>query len=272
MFSYQITPISASTTHLADATGVASFLVQGKTKALLIDTGTGLGRLDEAVAGITALPLSVVLTHAHGDHAGGASLFDTVYLNEQDNTLLRHHNTLAMRMGYAQAMLPDCELTPADFAPDVSKATLPLTDGQIFDLGGITVEAIAVPGHTKGSMCMLIREERAILFGDACNPNTLLIGENACTVADYLQSLRRFSARSGAYDTVYYSHGITVGPRACLDDNIELCERILAGTDDKEPFLFLGNAALRGAAADKTFRRLDGKYGNIVYDATSLQR
>jgi hypothetical protein len=50
-----------------------------------------------------------------------------------------------------------------------------------------------------------------------------------------------------------------------LEDNIELCDRILAGTDDAIPTEFIGMPALRAAAITPFFARLDGKYGNIVY-------
>jgi hypothetical protein len=68
-----------------------------------------------------------------------------------------------------------------------------------------------------------------------------------------------------AYDTVYYSHGPVVGPKTCLDDNIDLCKRILSGTDDAQTCEFMGKAAIRAAMIQGQFKRADGKYGNIVY-------
>jgi glyoxylase-like metal-dependent hydrolase (beta-lactamase superfamily II) len=59
---------------------VNSYLIVGKKAAVLIDTGYGIADYYEACQSITKLPLSVVLTHGHGDHAGGVSLFPTAWI------------------------------------------------------------------------------------------------------------------------------------------------------------------------------------------------
>ena len=44
------------------------FLLVGTEKAMLIDTGIGVGDLEGAVRQITDKPLIVVITHSHRDH------------------------------------------------------------------------------------------------------------------------------------------------------------------------------------------------------------
>lgn len=51
---------------------VRSFLIEGDREALLIDTGVGDGNLKEYIEQITKLPVTVIFTHADGDHVGGA--------------------------------------------------------------------------------------------------------------------------------------------------------------------------------------------------------
>lgn len=267
MKEYQVNKLTERVTQIIDPTDVSCFLVQGTDAAVLIDTGTGLNGLKELVEKLTDLPLSVVLTHGHGDHAGGAGAFSKVYLHPADRGLVDGHG-LEMRMGYASAMMgPDAKLTEEMFVPEPGETTefAELSDGQIFPLGGAGLEIVHVPGHTKGSCCVLLREERSILYGDACNVNTLVSGEESTTISEYKQSLLRLKTFDDAYDTVYYSHGPAVGPRQCLEDNIELCDRILAGTDDAVPDNFLGRKAFRAARMNEQYQRLDGKFGNIVY-------
>ena len=60
------------------------FLLVGTERALLLDTGIGLGDLRGLVEEITDKPYDVVITHGHMDHVGGAAWFDKVYLNEKD--------------------------------------------------------------------------------------------------------------------------------------------------------------------------------------------
>ena len=61
------------------------YLIEGKDKAVLIDAGTHIPGLDKIVAGITDKPVTLLLTHVHGDHAGAAGCFDEVWLNPADS-------------------------------------------------------------------------------------------------------------------------------------------------------------------------------------------
>ena len=51
----------------------------GQDQAALIDTGMGIGSLLSIVRSITSLPLVVVNTHGHPDHAGGNVEFSHVF-------------------------------------------------------------------------------------------------------------------------------------------------------------------------------------------------
>ena len=44
------------------------YLLCGTKKALLIDTGLGIENIKKVVENLTALPVSVLTTHAHWDH------------------------------------------------------------------------------------------------------------------------------------------------------------------------------------------------------------
>lgn len=264
MFSFKVHQLSEFITAITDPTGVFMFLIQGKQKALLVDTGVGFAGLKETVDTLTDLPLTVVLTHMHPDHAGGAAAFPQVYIHPADIPAFREQ-TLESRIGFAQRLLPVMP-TASDMLPPVEEEDhfLPLEDGQVFDLGGICAEIVHVPGHTPGSCCILFREERAMLLGDACNANTLILWD--MTISTYRESLKRLQLFRPQFDKVYYSHGMEPeGPDRSIEDNIELCGKILNAEDEAIPCQFMQMPALRAAAIDTGFRRLDGKYGNIVY-------
>lgn len=86
---YKIIDVGNGIYHIWEPAGVASTLIIGKTKALLIDTGYGYGNLKSVVRSLTDLPLRVVNTHCHLDHAGGNYLFQekTKELRNTDNDL-----------------------------------------------------------------------------------------------------------------------------------------------------------------------------------------
>ena len=52
--------------------GTNCYLVVGSERALLIDCGTGFADLKGTVESIIDLPLTVIATHGHCDHIGGA--------------------------------------------------------------------------------------------------------------------------------------------------------------------------------------------------------
>ncbi len=94
---YKVIDLGDGIYHIWEPAGVASSLIIGKTKALLIDTGYGYGDLKSVVLSLTDLPLRVVNTHCHIDHAGGNYLFqeNTKELKNIDNDLqkIRVENT-----------------------------------------------------------------------------------------------------------------------------------------------------------------------------------
>ncbi len=275
MLTYKVNKLSDHVTQITDASGVSMFLIVGEKEALLVDTGTGIKGLKEVVNDITEKPLKVVLTHGHGDHAGGAAAFDEVYLSPVDKMLAIEHGA-NMRVDYIKMMLkmfeemgaphqdfnPEQDMVPA---PTAETNFLELKDGMVFELGGVSAEIIAVPGHTKGCCVVLIPEERSIIFGDACNSNTLVGGEESALISEYQAALKHLQEKETYYDTVYLAHGPVTGPVSCLEDNLELCERILAGTDDHIESMGISGPGFFAAAQKNPFTRVDGKFGNIFY-------
>ena len=128
-------------------------LMIGTEKALLLDTGWGTGRLKKVVREITDKPLIVVNSHGHIDHVNGNMQFDEpIYIHPADVELCKAHSSRQMRQMIASAAE---KLTPLEekfnqeafLSGGIGKLTL-LEEGKVFDLGGKTLEVIALPGHT----------------------------------------------------------------------------------------------------------------------------
>lgn len=265
---YTAKKITDSTTQIADIGGVFCYLVEGKDKAALIDTTTGVGDLKSFVSTLTDKPVIVILTHGHCDHAGGAAPFDDVYLGKADWELVKYHAGMEMRKDYTKVCRPDIydSLKYEDFTPVRTKGYKELSDGQRFDLGGLTLEAIAVPGHTHGMTCILNIEERSILFGDGCNTSLFIWDEEATSIEEYRESLLNLKKHENRYDTAYLSHAFTTVDKKVLDGSIKVCEEVMNGIADNQPFEFMGHKLRLAKATDEQFNRLDGGLGNLVYN------
>ena len=66
-----------------------SYLLLGRERALLIDTGLGVGNLRREVESLTDLPVSVALTHVHWDHIGGCAQFSPPAVHGEEADWLR---------------------------------------------------------------------------------------------------------------------------------------------------------------------------------------
>ncbi len=252
-------------TRIRDILGVGLYLVEGRDRACVIDTGHGLGDLRGYIETLTDKPTFVILTHGHIDHVGGASLWDEVYLNPIDLDLFHDHNSLATRQASFQDDSVAGSIPLSDYAPERTAPLLPLANHQVFDLGGITLETIAVPGHTPGIMCILMREERMILFGDACGLEVLLCFPDSSPVSEYLAALSDLKAVEGDYDRILRNHGTGESPKELLDNVISCCLDILEGHDAAQETIWNGMTVLSARPVDEAHRRLDGKEGNILY-------
>lgn len=269
--------ISASVTRIFAPTGVLMYLIEGSKKAVLIDTGVGIGNLKEFVDTLTDKPYFVILTHGHLDHAMGASQFDEVYMNFEDKKVYLEHSDMSMRKEYIKMNIgSDLNIIKEDaYVPIISsdhfKQLLP---GDSFDLGGINIKICIGAGHTKGSITILIVEERTLILGDACNFFTFLFGEDCLGITSYKKSMQELDKETkGLYDRVYLSHGTGDAPKEMLSSVIELCEDILIGNTDDIPFDFLGEKAF--IAKEVSFTppfsgRIDGGLANIVYSKEKI--
>ena len=269
---YQSQKICENVTKIGDITGVYAYLVEGSQRAVLIDTCSGFGDLKAYVEGLTNLPLTVICTHGHVDHAGGAYGFEDIYLSEKDNALFKEHTTLEFRREYALTSLDPQSFRVEDIVPQREEPFKNLVDGQTFDLGGITLEAIALPGHTRGMSCILFREIRTLLLGDGCNSMTFMFVPDATSIEEYQKNLSALLAKhEERYDAVWFSHGHNSGPKEIVYECIQLCDEIMADKSDKVPFEFMGMTAYLAKAIDeKTFSRIDGGTANIVFDPKKI--
>lgn len=161
------------------------YLVEGTQKALLIDTGTRIKGLDTLVGHITQKPVMVVITHAHGDHAGNINYFPEIWMHPADTVLLQK--------GYKGKI---------NF----------VKDGDIFDLGGTQIEVSHMPGHTPGSIVLLDRKAGNCYSGDAFGSNHVWLQLKPLSpLQTYINScLKMERLMDGGITKVYCGHYVYI--------------------------------------------------------------
>jgi len=254
------------------------YLVLGETKAALIDSGIGVGNIKEYVEQLTNLPIIVILTHAHSDHSSGSFYFDKdIYLASEDSSLLnqalkysKQEEFVKIVKNFVTYSNPEIinRMNENDIVMPHPREFDVLSDGDIFDLGGIHLEIVKCSGHTQGSVMVLIKEYRIMIFGDACNPNVWMQLPESTSIPEYKQSLLRVKSREDEYDRVLFSHAPKEADKKILDSIIELCDDIINGNCDAIPYMVdqFSNAfaAKKGSKEDDSMRA-DGVIGTIIY-------
>ncbi len=258
-------------TAITGLAGEKCFLIQGREKALLIDALTGVGSLKAFVRELTDLPVQLVNTHGHVDHCGANFEYGQCWIHPADIALMYEHGDPEMRWDFASSMGVK-SARPEDVIPPCPVKTFPVYDGDIFDLGGVKLEAIGVPGHTFGTIVLLDRDRRIVYSGDACNANTLLFLPGSTTIEEYKESLLHFKAFQPAFDGMFGGHGPGPVPNTLIDEALLLCDEIMAGTDDQAQGESVGRPCLYAREKDQFFRRKDGGIANIAYSKDMIFR
>ena len=245
---------------------VYAFLVEGKDRALLIDTGLGCGDLSAYVKTLTDLPVTVFLTHGHLDHAGGLIGFDDIHVNRGDWTLIEN-DSLDARYNYTLGNPGGLEIRKEDFQPGYKGQLQDVQPGEKFDLGGVTVTALPLKGHTDGMMAAYIAPQKSLILGDGLNSATFFFLGSA-TISEYREVLLDLAAMDDEIGTVYYSHPHNYGGKEIIRQGVAQCEDILAGKDDRVEMpmgLARGMTIYASKAQTPDMKNADGTCANIFY-------
>jgi glyoxylase-like metal-dependent hydrolase (beta-lactamase superfamily II) len=215
------------------------YLILGQQRALLFDTGMGIGDLKTLVQKLSALPVIVLNSHTHDDHVGNNWQFDTVYGMDTDFT---RQNAKGSKEDARAEIAPGevCGAFPAGFdAKKYStrpwKVTKWMHDGDRIDLGGRQLEIIATPGHTPDSICLFDRANGLLFTGDTYYPGTIWIYRLETDLTAYGNSVRRIAALQPEVKLVLGAHNVPVAKPAVLGEVAEAFEKVRVGQIKPQP-------------------------------------
>ena len=211
-----IIKISEDTYRIEDG-GVRFFLLVGEKKALMIDSGMNTPDAKEIAATITDKPIELMNTHADRDHVAGNDEFVKFYMSpaEADN--------LAAKGG------------------ELVKRIVPVSEGDVIDLGGRPLEIIDNPGHTPGSIAILDINNRVLIGGDAIQDGNIFMFGPQRNINDYVRSLKHILTFKHRFDTIYPSHGNFPVEPGIIEHLIEGAESIIRGEATGEEMELFGN-------------------------------
>ena len=216
--------INEDTWRIIEGEIISCYLLLGSQRALLIDTGNGMGSIGEVVSSITDLPVVVALTHRHCDHAGGRGWFSSpAHVHETDMCLSSSLFSTRIASRYISAKWT----TARDFPRQPYNAGYTaMTEGVVFELGGRAVRVLHAPGHTRGSVIYLDDRHKFMFVGDNlshCNLWMHLPG--ATSIEEWIPTAMLIDRLSGEY-TIYSGHDVQPFDRELVTVQLE-CARSL---------------------------------------------
>lgn len=119
-------------------------------KAAILDPGGDFEELKEFIENNKLSVSHVILTHGHGDHIGAVAEVRDYYkaevmIHKDDFDMLKNNKkNYSSQMGYNKIEI---------------EADRKLTDGDVINIGQLSLEVIHTPGHTKGSICIKCKDK-----------------------------------------------------------------------------------------------------------------
>jgi glyoxylase-like metal-dependent hydrolase (beta-lactamase superfamily II) len=194
---------------------VISYLILGEKRALLFDTGMGIGKISSVVTRLTKLPVIVLNSHTHFDHTGGNAEFSDILA---EDTAFTDKNAQGIASEYSRDTLaPEriCGQLPAGVKKDSYsmrpfKISRRVKDGEKLDLGGRKLEIIFTPGHTPDSLCLLDRKNGLLFTGDTFYPGPVYLFTEETDFKAYVRSVNLLASLTPIVKLLLPAHNVPV--------------------------------------------------------------
>ena len=174
---------------------IICYLILGKRRTLLFDTGMGMDSLSPLIKELTHLPVTVLNSHTHYDHIGGNFEFkdilamNTVYTRYNATNGWSHQQVnLEVRPdAFCQKKLPS--LDTAKYAVKPFAISSYINDGYKIDLGDIKLKVIAVPGHAPDAIALYDSLHGYLWTGDSFYEGPIYLFGKDTDLKAYHQSI-----------------------------------------------------------------------------------
>lgn len=194
---------------------VISYLIVGRQRALLFDTGMGIASIRKLVSRLTSLPVIVLNSHTHPDHIGGNHEFEKILAVDTNFT---RTNSAGYRDPEMKSWVKDpniCGTLPSGFNADTYaiapfRVTSFISDGETIALGNRKLQILLTPGHTPDSLCLLDAENKLLFTGDTFYLGPIYLYSPETNLQGYEDSVSRLAKLSSRVDFLLPAHNVPI--------------------------------------------------------------
>lgn len=207
------------------------YLLNGRDRTLLIDTGLGICDISPVVASLARGPVTAVATHIHWDHIGGHRYYPDFYAHAAELSWLQggFPQPIELIRGYVtdRCQLPEgYDVNTYEFFQGTP--TRVLRGGETIHLGGRDIQVFHTPGHAPGHMCFWEAERGYLFTGDLIYRGLLTAWFPSTDPQAYLKSLEQV-AQLPVRRLFPGHHDLDLPPELCLEMRDRLRELDQAG-------------------------------------------
>ena len=195
---------------------VISFLIIGDQRALLFDTGLGIGDMKAVTAALTDKPVTVLNSHSHYDHIGGNHQFTDIHGLETEFGLRRQAGISHEKAAeYVAPVWMHPDITAPGVSPDhyaIKPYALAeiVKDGDVIDLGNRALQVLHIPGHSPDSLALYDRHNGHLYVGDTFYPAPLYAHLEGSDVVQYAITARRLAMLVPNLKDVMTAHNVPI--------------------------------------------------------------
>ena len=190
---------------------VISYLILGNERALLFDSGNGIGNISKVVGELTSLPVLVLNSHTHFDHIGGNAEFKDILAMDTDytrNNSRGYPNELVREEVSEEALCGSLPtgIDPASYYTPPFKVKKFISDGYKIDLGGRILEVLSTPGHTPDAVSLFDSGLGLLWLGDIYYDGPIWLFVPETDLDAFYQSVEQLCTLVPRLNTVHPAH------------------------------------------------------------------
>ena len=218
-----------------------AYLIVGKNKALLFDTGMGMDSISLVVKELTKLPVCVLNSHTHQDHIGGNYEFNQILAMNTAYTRLHsingyQHNQVNFEVSPASVCFDKLpRKDTAHYFTRPFKASKFIEDGYIIDLGGRTLQVIATPGHAPDAICLYDKQAGYLWCGDSFYQGPIFLFSDSTDLKAYKKSINTMAGFAAISARVLPAHNLPISSPALVIIAANYFNRIATGEIKGKP-------------------------------------